>query len=72
MTVSGGVAQATESDNAQTLVSRADAALYEAKGRGRLESLRLEAGDQGDQGGEQRTAPTAAPVIEARFKRHGC
>lgn len=35
VTVSGGVAMAEESDNAQTLLSRADAALYDAKAAGR-------------------------------------
>lgn len=35
VTVSGGVAQATEGDSAETLVSRADAALYSAKSGGR-------------------------------------
>ena len=35
LTVSGGIAQALDGDNPQTLISRADAALYSAKAAGR-------------------------------------
>ena len=35
LTVSGGVAMAAEGDNPQTLLARADAALYSAKAAGR-------------------------------------
>ena len=63
LTVSGGVATAGEGDNAQTLLARADAALYSAKaaGRNRLfrhDGLKIQSANEA-LGEEQLAVPVA-------------
>lgn len=68
ITVSGGVAQAVEGDSSQTLISRADAALYSAKSAGRNFVFKHE-GDQILPVGDRAPIYAPSPSEDPKTKR---